>query len=135
MTTKTTIPVDWDITDPSTWVLAQTVDARIGTHSSGATISEYRTIVHRAMDLGMADNVRYDDETETYHTTDGSDMADQAEWWADVLNALLDADVAIAEATEDEEFAIADLISERRASDDLEQEASACKAIVTALRG
>lgn len=135
MTTQITIPTDWDTANPSTWVLTQTVDARIGTHASGATIREYRDITLRAMDLGMADNVRYDDATETYRTTDGSDLAEQAEWWTDVLTAKLDADVAIAEATQDEIDAIADLIEMRRESDDLEIEAAHCRAITAALRG
>lgn len=135
MTQTTMIPADWDVMNPSTWVLSQTVDARIGTHSSGATIRVYQDITRRAMDLGMADYVRFDDATETYITTDDSGLADHAEWWADVLGALHGADVAIAEATQDEIDAIAELMDERRESDDLEHEAAVCKAIVTALRG
>jgi len=35
--TTTGIPADWDITDPTTWTLSQTVDAHLG--SAGSSVS------------------------------------------------------------------------------------------------
>lgn len=120
MTTKTTIPVDWDITDPSTWTLSVTVNAHMGYHQTGLTMREYKTFTLNATDLGNGDI---------------EPTTDHAEWWSDVLTAKIDADVAIAEASPEAVERIADLLDERANADDLEAEAAVCRRIVTALRG
>lgn len=118
MTATTTIPADWDITDPSTWCVSTTVDAHLGYHPTGMVMREYRTfsLCHDDLDCG-------DTEPTTEH----------AEWWADVLTAKLDADAAIAEASPEALDRIADLIAERNDSDDLETEAAVCRRIASAL--
>lgn len=117
MSTETTIPADWDVTDPDTWTLSATVDAHMGCHHTGAVLREYRTITLRARDLG-------DDIEPT---------AEHAEWWADVLGAKLAADEAILQATPEQIAAITDLLDERTDADDFETEAAVCRRIVAAL--
>jgi len=39
MTTATNIlPADWDLTDPTTWTIRQTVDAHLGYHATGLVV-------------------------------------------------------------------------------------------------
>lgn len=116
-TTTTTIPADWDITDSSTWTLTTTVDAHMGYHHTGMVMRELRTITHRADDIGV----------------DGAPDADAAEWFAAVLTAIHDADVAIAEASPEELARVSELIEARTDSDDYEIEAEHARAITAAL--
>ncbi|MCC6315814.1 MAG: hypothetical protein IT337_17590 [Thermomicrobiales bacterium] len=119
-TTQTTIPVDWTISDPNTWTLSVTADAHLGYHQTGEAVRGYREVRLSANDLGNGDI---------------EPNADHAEWWANVLTAKLDADVALLEASPEAVEQIADLIDERNDADDLEAEAAVCRRIVTALRG
>lgn len=93
MTAQTTIPADWDVTDPRTWTLATTVDAFAGSHPSGATYRRLTEIRHEATDYEHPDDI---DPATTMMS-----WQELAQWWADVLVPIHDAACRLAELDPD----------------------------------
>ena len=91
MTTATSIPADWDLADPTTWRLSQTVDAHLGYHTTGMVVRGLQDIRYAATDL--------DDGDIAESIAQGQDPADVAALWYDVLTGMLAGAVAIAEAS------------------------------------
>ena len=129
------IPADWDSDDPTTWTFSTTVDACLGVHHTGGIMREYRTITHRASDYEAPGDIIGDESP-----------GDAAAWWADVLGAIHDAEVAIAEATPAQLDAAMRTLglhpTDRTATpwdagsgDDLEADAATARRIVAALAG
>jgi len=121
MTTATsTLPADWDPTNPTTWNLSQAVNAHMGYHETGMVMREVSAVTYRATDL--------DDGDIAESIAQGQDPADVAAWWYDVLDGMLAGAAAIAEASPAEiEAAKATLgITDWHdlPADDLEQEAA-----------
>lgn len=143
MTATTTIPADWDVADPSTWTLWTTVDAHLGHHHTGMVMREFREITHAATDHESAGEIVAD--------IGDDDPAEHAAWWADVLGAAHDAEIALAEASPEALAAAAaalglvtdpdrgvsarDAIGEYLEDGDMESGAAKARRVAAALRG
>jgi len=129
MTTETSAPADWDLTNPTTWNLSQAVNAHMGYHETGMVMREVRDVTYRATDL--------DDGDIAESIAQGQDPAPIAAWWYDVLDGMLAGAIAIAEASPEEiDAAMASLgITEWHDldADDLEQDAANGRKIAAAL--
>ena len=117
MSTQTSIPADWDVSDSSTWTLATTVDA-ITAEEADRVYRTFRDIRHSARDLDH----------------DGPDDEDAAEWWANVLLPIHELECWEAEsfeATIDAAYAAA---GEKRddSYDDIELLADVARAVLAA---
>lgn len=130
MTTQTTLPPTWDLTDPSTWAISQSVDAHMGYHEhTGYVMRERRDIICRAMDYDNGDIADCIDQ--------GQDPAQVAAWWYDVLDAMLAGRVALEEASPERIEAARLEIDElmEYASDGIEAEGDAYREIAQLLGG
>lgn len=87
--TTITIPADWDINDTTTWVMSVTVDAYAGEHVTGAIYREYTDVTYSAHDF-EADPIG------------DADPQDAIEWWADVLDGLVEGKAAMLAADPDQ---------------------------------
>jgi len=95
MTTATSIPADWDITDPTTWTLSQTVDVHMGYHQTGMVVRALQHISYRVTDLD------HGAETDAALAR-GEDPSELAAWWSDVLDGMMAGRIALAEASPEE---------------------------------
>jgi len=127
------LPPHWDLGDPATWSRSVTVSAHLGYHKTGSAVRQLRELRIAATDL--------------YPASDLTPGAASAAWWYDVLDALLSAEAAIAEASPEHlaraaaELGVApepdgsyDLLALVRQEGDLEAQAAMARRIVKALR-
>lgn len=143
-TTEAAIPAGWNPADPDTWSFASTVDAWDGEHASGATYRRFADVVHRAWDLGAAEECEAirDEAGEVvgYDVQPGTTLAEHAAWWADVLGPIHAWACRSAEAHPDRVAATyaavgIDPDDPADSPDDLEQDADQCRRLLAAIAG